>query len=615
MEAVIDLEADGLNPTKIYCLSTFTKNEKLVTYTDYQEMRDFLGKCTRIICHNGIRFDKPVLERILGIKIKALWIDSLALSWYLQPERPRHGLESYGDDFGVPKPKILDWDNLPLETYIHRCEEDVKINVRLWNEQYKRLIKVYIADESLDKFLKYIEFKMYCAHLQEVSKWKIDLDLVTSTLEELEKEKETKVVTLSEIMPKVPVYVTRTRPKNFIRKDGSLTKKATEWLDLLEKESYPIDIEEIEIITGYNEPNPGSSPQIKSWLFSLGWTPQTFDYPKGKEPVPQVSLKFGKGICPSVKDLFENNPGLEVLEGLSIVSHRISVLKGFLSSQEEGWVKATVQGLTNTLRFQHAKPCVNLPKSDRLYAKHIRQCLTSAPGYILVGSDMTSLEDKIKQHFIFPFDPDYVKSMQEPGYDPHLKVALLAGMLSQEEVDEYKLYVKTDGKEGSKKNSRIRDMAKNGGYALQYGAWPPKIMKTINVSEEIAQKLFDGYWKLNSSIKTVANLQVTKEVDGQSWLQNPVNKFWYTLRNEKDIFSTLVQGTASYVFDLWVAYILKEREQLTAQFHDEIVLCVREDEDVTGIINEAIKKTNEKIEFNVELSVAIQTGNHYGEIH
>ena len=55
--------------------------------------------------------------------------------------------------------------------------------------------------------------------------------------------------------------------------------------------------------------------------------------------------------------------------------------------------------------------------------------------------------------------------MQEADFDPHLLVALNAEMLTEEEVSEYKLYKATEGKEGSKKNSRIRDMAKNGGYA------------------------------------------------------------------------------------------------------------------------------------------------------
>jgi hypothetical protein len=46
------------------------------------------------------------------------------------------------------------------------------------------------------------------------------------------------------------------------------------------------------VLKGYDEPNPNSSPQVKDWLFSLGWVPCTFKYEKeddGTErTIPQV---------------------------------------------------------------------------------------------------------------------------------------------------------------------------------------------------------------------------------------------------------------------------------------------------------------------------------------
>lgn len=101
------------------------------------------------------------------------------------------------------------------------------------------------------------------------------------------------------------------------------------------------------------------------------------------------------------------------------------------------------------------------------------------------------------------------------------------------------------------------------------------------------------------------------------WLLNPINGFWYSLRTQKDIFSTLVQGTASYVFDLWVEEILKQREQITAQFHDEVVLEIDEgeEESCTYILRNAIKIVNEKVSLNRELDIDIQFGKRYSEIH
>lgn len=464
MEAVIDVEADGLKPTKLYCLSAIVKGEKVQTFTDYDDMRNFLKKVTIFVGHNIRRWDIPVLERILKIKIDCTIVDTLALSWALYPKRRDHGLADWGEDFGVPKPPIEDWFNLPLEDYIHRCQEDVEINRRLWNQQYSTLIKLYGNEESVFKYTRYLTFKMYCAHLQEISRWKLDIEHVKKSLVELNQTLEEKTAILKSILPPVKIYAKRTRPVRFVKKDGSLTSKAIEWLDLLDEMGLPPDTEETKVIIGEEEPNPGSTQQQKDYLFSLGWVPRTFEY-KDKKEIPQINQKHGKGICPSIIDLFEKEPKLEALQGISTLTHRISILEGFLEVQEDEYVIASVNGVTNTLRFKHRHPCVNLPKPDRLYAAAIRTALIAPDGYELCGADMSSLEDRLKQHYIFPLDPEYVKSMLEEGYDPHLKVALTAKMMTEEEVDEYKLYVKTDGKEGSKKNSRLRDMAKNGGYA------------------------------------------------------------------------------------------------------------------------------------------------------
>jgi DNA polymerase III alpha subunit (gram-positive type) len=106
------------------------------TYTDYVSMTNFITGLSqqedRVIGHNFIRYDAPVIERILGIKIKAKIVDTLALSWYLYQDILRHGLEQWGERLAIAKPKVEDWENACIQTYVHRCEEDVKINYSLW---------------------------------------------------------------------------------------------------------------------------------------------------------------------------------------------------------------------------------------------------------------------------------------------------------------------------------------------------------------------------------------------------------------------------------------------------------------------------------------------------
>ena len=133
----------------------------------------------------------------------------------------------------------------------------------------------------------------------------------------------------------------------------------------------------------------------------------------------------------------------------------------------------------------------------------------------------------------------------------------------------------------------------------------------------IARKLHGVYWERNWAIKEVAKNQKVIRVKDQKYLINPISGFYYLLRSDKDRFSTLVQGTASYVFDKWVGFILDERPQLTAQYHDEIILCIRKGfrEQCNDMLFEALRKTNEELKLNRELKISIQYGESYAAIH
>ena len=174
-QVVFDVEGDGLHPTKFWCMSK-SENGKLVSTTSYAKMRHLLTSADILIGHNITRWDIPHLERLLGITITAKLVDTLILSWYLEPKRILHGLADWGEEFGVPKPKIDDWENLTVDEYIHRCEEDVKINTLLWERFWKHLKLLYGSEEEAWRLIDYLSFKMDCAREQERNRWKLDVD-------------------------------------------------------------------------------------------------------------------------------------------------------------------------------------------------------------------------------------------------------------------------------------------------------------------------------------------------------------------------------------------------------------------------------------------------------
>ena len=609
---VFDVEANGLVPSKLHCMS-YTKGDSIITIHNDTDQVKALQSSEYVIGHNIIRWDIPAVERLLDFKLTTKPIDTLALSWYLYPKMNQHGLETWGEFFGIPKPPVVDWENEPVEVYNHRCEQDVTINKLLWDKMWKYLLKLYGDEEKALKLCEYLTFKMQCARDQEESRWLLDQERCTATLAKLDDEIEKKVSALASAMPKVEIWGGKSRPKKAFKQDGTVSALGKKWFDFLEEQGLPENTRQtIPVLKGYKDPNPGSSQQVKDWLYSYGWVPETFKYVReGKDTrkIPQVNLPKSKGICGSIKDLYPKEPKLELLEGLGVLNHRASILRGFLANVDEGgYVQALVQGLTNTLRFKH-KVLVNMPKPKVAWGKEIRGCLIAPEGYELCGSDMSSLEDRTKQHYIWDYDPEYVKEMQSDDFDPHLDLCEMANILTADQVIEHKTDVKEYGAE--------RDIGKEANYSALYGVQSLTLSRTTGASQRDSQAVLDAFWARNWAVTAVAAAQTLRTVNGQKWLYNPVSKFWYCLRAEKDIFSTLNQGTGVYCFDTWVKHIKRRRKQMTGQYHDEIIACLKVGfrDRYTKVLLDAMDDTNEELQLNRELACDIAFGDNYAEVH
>ena len=631
---VIDIETDGLVSNKIHVMSVgYVDKEghwQIKSTKDYDVMRDVMSNPDNIVVgHYFKSFDAVELERVLNFKIQAFIIDTLPLSWYVFATRKARtfGLEDFGVDFGIEKPKVDDWEGLAYEEYKYRCEEDVKINIQLWNNLKQYLLELYGSWEDVMKFIRYIMFKMDCVVHQQLQKCKVDVNKINSNLKLLVPLVEEKESALKMAMPEGKVI--RTKPKAMYKKDKSISESGKKWFEILREKELPIDTIEIR-----DEANPSSTKQLKDWLFSIGWEPETFKDGSNGD-VPQV--KDGDDLCRSVTKLIPNNPELDHLNGLTILTHRIAVLKSFLASVDDrGYVIAGMQGLTNTLRLKHMKPIANLPKvtgdikkaldkgssleeairNNYWDGQIIRECIVAPKGYELCGSDVVSLEDNTKRHYMWNYDPEYVTEQMEDGFDPHLSLALYAGAITAKEVDEHKLFEETHGKQGVS-HKDIRNMYKQANYSCIYGVGAPKLSKATGLTQKEAKKLISDYWNRNWSIKHLPNDITTKVVCEQMWLQNPVNKFWYSVRSEKDIFSTLNQGTGSFVFDMWLKYMDLNGINPFLQYHDEHLSLskIGEREKTKEIINKSIQQANDVLRLNILIEVDTKFGNNYAEVH
>lgn len=633
IEVVADCETDGLDPTKIHCTTVNDLTSgSMFSMIKYDKMREYLTNPDMLLIgHNFYLYDLPTWEKLLNIKIKATVVDTLGLSWYLYPTRNLHGLADWGEYFGIPKPKIDDWENLSIEEYVHRCEEDVKINTKLWQKMKKDLSSLY-GDADWWKAVDYINFKMSCAKLKQDSKWKLKVKECIELRDFFDNKAIESKASLQEAMPKVPVIAKKTKPKKPYKKDGTLSKIGEAWDTLTKEHNKPFNFSgEIEVVTGYDDPNAGSSIQVKNWLFDLGWSPTLYNYVRNKETgsvkkIPQVKNKDTGDLCADIVKLSEKYPSLKLLEDLSVLTHRKSICDGFLKDVDKnGYVVARIQGLTNTLRWKH-KVCLNLPSLRKPYGKEIRGLLVArSDEYELVGSDMSSLEDRCKQHFMWPHDPEYVKEMQVAGFDPHCDIALESGMMTKLEVEAYKHMKENElsncvlgGVSYSfKELDRKRHGGKSANYGCTYGIGVDGLAREAGIAKSESAVVHKAYWTRNWSLKAIAQECTTKQCLTVKWLWNPVAEIWYWLKKDKDRFSTLNQGTGTYLFDQWVREILTRRKQFTFCAHDELVLEVKKGyrHEVTKLLKDCVMAVNRRYKLNRDLDCDVAFGCSYADIH
>ena len=135
---VFDIETDGLNPTKIWCMSTFnvdTQEHRSFGPLELDEGLETLKAADKLIGHNILNFDMPVIKELKGLDLTNKYIvDTLVLSRLFKPTREGgHGLESWGYRLNCPKITFDDYFNYS-EEMLKYCAQDVLVNYKVYQE-------------------------------------------------------------------------------------------------------------------------------------------------------------------------------------------------------------------------------------------------------------------------------------------------------------------------------------------------------------------------------------------------------------------------------------------------------------------------------------------------
>ena len=155
MKLVWDIETDGLEATRIWCLCAYDLDSGIeYKFSDYDA--DLLGSNEAIallrlaevhIGHNLIGYDLVQVKKLWGWepredqKVYDTWVMSQTLRY---KRNHKHGLAGWGEALGNSKIHFDQWQEYSKEM-LRYCVQDVKVNVDIYNallEEFKQLYKI-----------------------------------------------------------------------------------------------------------------------------------------------------------------------------------------------------------------------------------------------------------------------------------------------------------------------------------------------------------------------------------------------------------------------------------------------------------------------------------------
>jgi len=220
MKLTFDIETDGLDATKIWCLVVQNiESSGVFKFTDeddkYPSIADglrLLQEADLLIAHNGIGFDALVILKLYGINLyHKKFFDTWIASQVLNYKRPhKHGLGGWGEYLKYPKFEFSDFDNYS-ETMMTYCARDVKVNTVIFHRLMKELevirAKQPLISKGLSSEMEAAKFDAYCRHYGwafNQDKALILLDKIKSRMSTIEKIVEPKLPAVTRLIDKAP---------------------------------------------------------------------------------------------------------------------------------------------------------------------------------------------------------------------------------------------------------------------------------------------------------------------------------------------------------------------------------------------------------------------------
>jgi DNA polymerase-1 len=574
-QIVFDIEANGLNPDKVWCIVAYEIGAKeFITWSgdDLLCFKDWIKEQgeLEVIGHNIIGYDIPVLEQLLDVDFsKCKVTDTLVMSRLAEPSRQGgHSLENWGQLLNQPKGEHSDWDNFSQDM-VEYCEQDVRVNELVYQRLLRDLANFGNQSIVLEGQVQRIISK------QIKNGWVLDQEKSFVLLAELKEKKFDLEDKVHEKFKPLPTFIKEITPK--VKKDGSYSVVGLKFLG----EQWTTAIAPFSRLD-YPEFNLGSRQQIGRYLQYFGWKPETFTE-KGQPIVDESVLNKVKGI-----------PEAELIGEYLMVQKRIAQIQSWLDAVQDN---GRVHGYVNangavTGRMTHSKPNVaQVPAGNAPYGKQCREVWTVPTGYKLVGMDASGLELRMLAHYMN--DKDYTNEILNG--DIHTANQLASGV-------------------------ETRNQAKTFIYAFLYGAGDAKIGSIVGGSARDGKRLKEKFLRNTPALRTLR--ERVGVASGRGYVLG-LDGRRVAVRSEHAALNTLLQSAGAIVMKKALC-LLDEYAQLhkidykfIGNIHDEIQTEVAEkDAERFGRLATAcIEAAGNHYKLNCPLAGEYQIGSDWSETH
>ena len=353
MKVVLDIETDTIDATVVNCIVAKDIDTNVSTVFDPDNMHVFKSwskDIDKYIMHNGLSFDAPILNRLLGVEIKPAQVtDTLILSQMFNPLREGgHGLRAWGDRFNFPKGEIDSFGKYTEELRRY-CMQDVDITHKLYN---------YLKKEG-----------------QGFSKSSIDLEHQVRVIID-QQEKNGFYLDVKKAMC---LHNTLLDEANELEKWGRIRFDPTR--------------KDLKTKTKYIPFNIGSRQQIADRLMDIGWKP--------KKHTDKGNVIVNEEVLDNI-----NLPEAKKISRYLLLQKRIAQIKSWINACDDtdGREHGRVLTLkTVTGRMAHHSPnMAQIPAVRSPYGKECRDCWTVENPYThsIVGTDASGLELRCLAHLM-----------------------------------------------------------------------------------------------------------------------------------------------------------------------------------------------------------------------